>query len=146
MALQLNERFYVSPQIEPDEVKALAEKGIALIINNRPEGEAPDQPTGAAIEQAAIEAGISYVAIPVGPNGISEADLDAFWTAVDAHDGPALGYCKSGLRSAVLRAFALAFKGTPADTIINEASAAGLDISMQRPTLEAIAAQQGAKD
>ncbi len=144
MTTRINDKFYVSPQILPGQVKDLADKGIKLIVNNRPEGEEPGQPTGSDIEQAATQAGINYIAIPVGQAGISQDDLESFLRAIDSHDGASIGFCKSGFRSTVLRAFALAYKGTPADEIISEALDAGIDISMQRPALEAIAQQNGA--
>src|SRR3989442_13681626 len=57
--------FAVSPQITPDEVALAAAQGFTLIINNRPDGEAPDQPTSAQISSAAGTAGLGYAHIPV---------------------------------------------------------------------------------
>src|SRR5687768_5164648 len=49
---QLTEDFWASPQIGLGDVAEAKARGIALIVNNRPEGEAPDQTPGAAIEAA----------------------------------------------------------------------------------------------
>lgn len=40
-------------QITPDQVPMIAENGFKTIINNRPDGEEPNQPTSAEIEAAA---------------------------------------------------------------------------------------------
>ncbi|MEH6666416.1 MAG: sulfur transferase domain-containing protein, partial [Psychrobacter sp.] len=47
-------------QITPDQVPMIAENGFKTIINNRPDGEEPNQPTSAEIEAAAKEAGLAY--------------------------------------------------------------------------------------
>ena len=53
MFRKLSETVFASPQIGLAEIATAAAQGIALIINNRPEGESDDQTPGAAIEQAA---------------------------------------------------------------------------------------------
>ena len=63
---KLSDDFYASPQITPQEVSEAAAMGIALVINNRPDGEAPNQPAGADIEAATRAAGMDYLAIPIG--------------------------------------------------------------------------------
>jgi len=49
----LTEKLSVSSQLAPADLTAAADQGIRSIINNRPDGEAPDQPTSAEIEAAA---------------------------------------------------------------------------------------------
>ena len=137
---RLAEKFFASPQITADDVETAKANGVTLIINNRPDGEAPGQPAGAEIEQAAIAAGISYITLPVGAAGISHDMLDQFMAAVEATDGSALAYCASGTRSTILRAFALARAGHDIDELINEAAAAGYNIAGQRQVMEALAA------
>ena len=56
MIRQLDDRTLVSGQIAPHEVAGLAGQGITVLVNNRPDGEEPDQPLAADIE-AAAEAG-----------------------------------------------------------------------------------------
>ena len=137
---QLAEGFFVAPQIFVEDVKAAADMGVKLVINNRPDGEEAGQPAGAEIETAAAAAGIAYLAIPVGAMGINENMLNAFAEAVAAAEGPVLAYCRSGTRSTVLRAVAGAKAGRSIDEIIAEAANAGYDISGQRGLLEAVKA------
>ncbi len=138
--IALNENFLVSPQISVDDVDAARADGVAAIVNNRPDNEAPGQPAGDAIKAAAEAAGLVYSAIPVGPTGISHDHLDALMAVIEAADGPVLAYCKSGTRSVILRAFALARAGHDADALVAEAMAAGYDIQGHRPALAALGA------
>src|SRR4051812_103648 len=96
---QLNPGILVSGQIAPEDVAALAASGVRTIINNRPDGEEPGQPTSAEIEAAATAAGLSYRHIPV-VGGFSEAQVEAMADALDA--GPVLAFCRSGTRSTYL--------------------------------------------
>ncbi|MED5207078.1 MAG: TIGR01244 family sulfur transferase, partial [Pseudomonadota bacterium] len=99
---KLSDDFYASPQITPKEVSEAAAMGIALVINNRPDGEAPDQPAGADIEAATRAAGMDYLAIPIGSAGFSEPQVEKLQEALAASQGPVLGYCRSGTRSTLL--------------------------------------------
>ena len=53
MIRQLDDRTLVSGQIAPHEVAGLAEQGVTMLVNNRPDGEEPDQPLASDIEAAA---------------------------------------------------------------------------------------------
>ena len=110
--------------------------GVTLLISNRPDGEEPGQPNAAAFSAACQKAGIDFIHIPVGPAGISEKHLDDFQDATARSKGNVLAFCRSGTRSTILRAFALARAGRDIDEVINEAASAGYNISGQRTALE----------
>ena len=57
MIRQLDDRTLVSGQIAPHEVAGLAEQGVTMLVNNRPDGEEPGQPLAAEIEEAAAAGG-----------------------------------------------------------------------------------------
>ncbi len=139
--IQLADQFWVSPQIAADDLAAAKALGVTLVINNRPDGEEPGQPKGADIGSAARALGLSYVSIPVGPMGVSPADIDAFDTARAANKGGVLAYCRSGTRSTIVRALSEARAGRPVDDIISEAAEAGYNIAGQRRALEAARGQ-----
>lgn len=134
----LTERFFVSPQIAPEDLKDAAAMGVTLVINNRPDGEEPGQPSGGVIEKAAQALGLAYVAIPITGGAVSAADLDAFDAALAQSHGAALAFCRSGTRSTVLRALARARSGAEIGAIIEEAAEAGYDLSGLAPRLAAM--------
>jgi uncharacterized protein (TIGR01244 family) len=131
--------FAVSPQIAPDDVAAIAHAGVRLLVNNRPDGESPGQPPGAAIARAAAAAGLGYVAVPVA--GLSAAVVDAMSAALADAPGPVAAFCRSGQRSAALWACARAAAGDDPDGLVAAARRAGFELGSLAPTLRALAAQ-----
>ncbi len=133
---QVTEDFFVAPQLSVADVKAAAAKGVTLIINNRPDGEMIGQPTSAEMEAAAKEAGIAYAYLPVDSRGITPNHTASFEDAVnEAPDGKTLAFCRSGMRSILVRSYAAARFGKPVDQIIAEAAAAGYDIAGHEPAM-----------
>jgi uncharacterized protein (TIGR01244 family) len=133
---KLTENISVSQQITLEDVTAAAAEGVALIINNRPDGEDPYAPQGDEIADAAAAAGINYLAIPVGHSGFSEPQVDAMIAALEQAEGPILAYCRSGTRSTLLWALAAAKQGIEPDSIARIAAQAGYDVSPVRPMID----------
>ena len=140
MFRKVNETFYASPQIEPEDIAEAARLGIGLVINNRPEGESDDQAPGAVIEQAARDAGMDYVAIPVTHAGFSEAQVSAMARALEQTTRPVLAYCRSGTRSTLLWSLAQARRGESPQQLASQAADAGYDISPVRTMVDMFAA------
>ena len=129
MIRQLDDKVLVSGQIRPDEVAGIAGRGVAMIVNNRPDGEEPGQPLGADIEAAAVAAGIAYRHVPI-LRGIGPADVAAMQDALAAvSDGQALAYCRSGTRSALTWALAMREEGRPREEVEAAVTQAGFDVA-----------------
>ena len=144
MFRKLTDGVYASPQIGVEEVAEAKALGVALIVNNRPEGESDDQTPGDAIEAAARAAGIAYVAIPVTHAGFSEPQVVAMREALDrAGDAPVLAYCRSGTRSTLLWALAEASAGADPAELAEAAAGAGYDLAPVAPLLDMLAAKGG---
>jgi uncharacterized protein (TIGR01244 family) len=139
---QVTASFWASPQISVADVAEARAGGIALIVNNRPEGESDDQVPGPAIEDAARAAGIEYVAIPVSHAGFSEDQVEAMAEALAGAEGPVLAYCRSGTRSTLLWSLAQAKGGRAPDDIAADAARAGYDVTPIRPLLDMLAASR----
>ncbi|MBI5941096.1 MAG: TIGR01244 family phosphatase [Caulobacterales bacterium] len=107
---RVTEDFSVSPQIEPADMAAAAAQGFTLVINNRPDGEVPDQPSSAEMEAAARAAGMDYVHIPV-KGSPTEEQVTANRVAIEDADGPVLAFCRSGTRSIVTWSIGQAMSG-----------------------------------
>ncbi|HWF78083.1 MAG TPA: TIGR01244 family sulfur transferase [Caulobacteraceae bacterium] len=124
---KVTDAFQVSPQITPEEARAAGEAGVKLIINNRPDGEAPGQPTSAEVEAAARAAGAEFLALPfVGRPTIDQARAQA--EAVAGANGPVLAYCRTGTRSITAWAIGEASRGRDRSELVRLAAAAGYDL------------------
>lgn len=92
----------VAPQLTPDAMAAAA-AGFRSVINNRPDFEhGPDQPTSAAIEAAALSAGLQYAHLPVAGGYQSPEEIARFAELIAAMPRPLLCFCRSGARSTKL--------------------------------------------
>lgn len=131
----LTPRLAVASQITPADVAQIAAEGYAVIINNRPDGEEPGQPTAAEVETAARAAGLSYVHQPVVGANITPADVETFGRLIEATPGKILAHCRTGTRCTMLWLLSQAGK-QPADTLLARAREAGYDLEVLRPRLE----------
>ncbi len=136
------EGFYVAPQLEPDDFAEAAAMGIKTVINNRPDGEAPDQLSDAEASAAAEAHGLAYVHVPVVSGGIFPDHIAEMKTAIEAHEGPYVAYCRSGTRSCHLWALVSAVREDP-DSLIEAAARAGYDLFAMRPFLKEIHGRSG---
>jgi len=140
MLTPLTPSILVAPQIGVETVQDAKALGVTLIVNNRPEGETPDQTPGDEIAAAARAAGIAYVAIPVTHSGFAPWQLDALDDALAQNaDGKTLCYCRSGTRSTLLWSLARARAGDSPDEIADTAAAAGYDVTPIREMMHALA-------
>ena len=130
---KIDDSLLVSPQLSVEDIMAARDCGVGLIINNRPDGEEPGQPSGAAIEEATKAAGMEYVAIPIGHDGFSPDAVAKLSTVLENHEGRALAFCRSGTRSTFLWALSQAHAGTSFRPVQEKAAEAGYDIAPLRP-------------
>lgn len=132
--------FYVAPQLEPEDFAAARALGIRTVINNRPDGEAPDQLSHAEAEDAARTQGLNYAFVPIVTGQFRPEAIEAFARVTAENPGPYLAYCRSGTRSCHLWAFT-AVRERPAEEIVAAAAEAGYDLAPARPILERMAAK-----
>ena len=128
MHRQLNDRTLVAGQIAPDDVPALKELGVTLIVNNRPDGEDVGQPESEEIEAAAQAAGIDYRHVPIA-RGLGPSDIEAMREAMNSvGEGKMFAFCRSGNRSALAWAVAKSEEGVPREELNRMANQAGFDL------------------
>jgi uncharacterized protein (TIGR01244 family) len=126
---RVTDDFSVAPQIGVADVAEAKAQGFTTLINNRPDGEDPAQPPGAAIEAAARAEGLAYVHIPVrGAPG--PAEVEAVRAAVEQADGPVLAFCRSGTRSITTWSIGQAMSGARTrGELVSLGREAGYDLS-----------------
>jgi uncharacterized protein (TIGR01244 family) len=126
---KVTDGFSVAPQIELSDIARAKAEGFVLVINNRPDGESPDQPTSAQMEAAAKAAGIAYVHIPVR-GGPTPEQVDIERTLLADTAGPVLAYCRSGTRSIVTWSIGQALAGERSrGDLVKLGAEAGYDLS-----------------
>lgn len=90
----------VAPQLTPEAMAEAAAAGFKSVVNNRPDFEhGPDQPTSAAIQAAAVAAGLEYRHLPVAGGYQSPEEIAAFAQLLEELPRPLLVFCRSGARS-----------------------------------------------
>jgi uncharacterized protein (TIGR01244 family) len=132
--IEVDSETRVAGQIRPEQMDALKASGVAMIVNNRPDGEEPGQPLSAEVEAAARAAGLEYRHIPV--HELSEQQIEAMEEALGAAEGPVLAFCKSGTRSIFLWALARSRKGDEPEELMRKAVAAGYDLTPIAPYIQ----------
>ena len=128
MHRQLDDKTLVNGQISPEDVPALKEAGVTLIVNNRPDGEDVGQPESDDIEAAAKAAGIDYRHVPIA-RGLGPSDIEAMREAMHATgEGKMFAFCRSGNRSTLAWAVARSEDGVPNEELHRQANQAGFDL------------------
>jgi len=133
---------WIAGQVVPEQVAELKAQGIRTIIDLRPDGEAPEQPSSAAVEVAARDAGLAFAYSPVAGSEVPAAAVDAVSRAILRPDNPVLIYCRSGRRA--VRAWALAeasrIGGLEAEAIQAVANSAGQPVDDLEERIAALVA------
>ncbi len=126
---KVTDDFSVAPQIALEDVARAKAEGFVLVINNRPDGEAPGQPTSDEMEAAAKAAGIEYAYIPVH-GGPTREQVEAELRLLGETQGPVLAYCRSGNRSIATWSIGEALTGARSrQELIQLAAGVGYDLS-----------------
>ena len=132
--VSVSDTFAVSPQLEPSDMRGLADAGFSTVICNRPDGEEPGQPIVASMREAAEEAGLAFHHIPVSGGEFPPVAIKAFAKVREEADGKVLAFCRTGTRSITLDALANVENET-ADARIERAQRVGYDLSGLRDRL-----------
>jgi len=125
---------FVTGQLLPAQMQALAEQGVMSFINNRPDMEAPLQSLSEEFESAAKELGVDYTHIPMA-GGLSHDLIKASEKAYGELARPIVAFCASGTRSAALWCFAHAEK-QGVDGVLDAVGKAGYNLEQIRASLQ----------
>lgn len=131
---------FVTGQLMPAQLQALAEQGVMSFINNRPDQEAPLQPMSDEMEQAAMAVSRDYFHIPMA-GGLTPGLIEASITAYKSAPRPIVTFCASGMRSAALWAFAHV-DTLGVDGVMDAVSAVGYSLEQIRTPLTDFAARE----
>lgn len=119
--------FSVAPQPLAADMATAAAQGFRRVISNRPDDEAPDQPSAAEMERAARAADLDFVHIPIRGGPTPEQALATVQAAAGVST---LAFCRSGTRSIAAWSLGQALEGTRSrDELVGLCAAAGYDMS-----------------
>ena len=140
--VKLSDTVTVASQPDLSDFRDIAAQGYVALVNNRPDGEDPSQPSSEAEEEAAEAAGLAYAHIPMGAGPLGEADVRHFQSVVKGASGPVFVHCRSGTRSANLWAIGEVLDGRLA---IGDLAALSRRIGLDLRGAEGWLAQHGAQ-
>lgn len=127
---QLTDGIWIAEQVLPDQVVDLKARGFHAIVDLRPDGEDPVQPSSAAMESAARANGLAFTYLPVAHGDIPLLAVDTLQQTLDHSVRPVLLYCRSGRRAARTWALAEATRsgGLDAEQIVRSVASAGQSV------------------
>jgi len=99
---KINAQVSVSGQIQAQELQQIADAGFKMIINNRPDGEAPGQPSNGELAEVAESLGLRWYHLPVTMKSMNSEDAKTLGELLQRAAGPVLAFCRSGRRSSLL--------------------------------------------
>ena len=133
--IQLEPDVAVAPQLVEADFAEIAARGFRSVVNNRPDGEAPDQLPNAQAEAAARRHGLAFHYQPVRNGNVTDDDVvDTFARLMDELPGPILFYCRTGTRCTILWTQAAAPR-VGVDEVLSVAHGAGYELDFLRDTL-----------
>ena len=103
---QLSENLFVGPQINPNDLAALARQGFTDVICNRPDNEHSKDASSAKMNALASELGLTFHYLPITPNEPFNQQAQALASLVAQGDKKLFAYCRSGARSSNAWSFA----------------------------------------
>ena len=133
---RLSASFSAAPQLTQADVASAAQAGFGAIIDNRPDGEEPGQPSSTEMAAIAKQHGLGFVHIPITPGEFTEADVVRTKAALAETPGPVLGYCRSGARAVTMWALAQVGEAS-SESLLKAAAEAGYDLSAIKSRLDA---------
>lgn len=148
-AKALTNEVSISGQVALDALAQVRGQGYQTIIDLRPDGEASNQPSAAAMEAAAKAAGLVFAYVPVAPGAISDAAMEGASKAINAalasKRTPILIYCGSGRRATRTWSLVEASRpgGMDVEAIVHAAAKGGHSVEDLRGDLAERVARRG---
>src|SRR3984893_305816 len=135
--IAVTEKLAVAPQPKLSDFQIFKRQGFTTIVNNRPDGEDPNQLGSAAEAEAARAAGLGYVHIPVTSTGMTEDDARLLKETIEQAPGPVVAHCKSGARSFYLWVLSGDLDPLSDEDLLTKAAELGVDTNAARAWLAA---------
>lgn len=127
---ELDSVLSVCGQVGEDDLIMAQGLGFKTIVNNRPDGEKPDQPASAQVAQWAKNLNLKYIHLPIPSDDLPFESVIELGEVYSGNDGPILAFCASGMRSSALWAFLMTvITEAEVDEIVEQPLIHGFDLS-----------------
>src|ERR1700730_15558212 len=130
-------KLAVAPQPKLSDFQDLKRLGFTTIVNNRPDGEDPNQLGSAAEAEAARGAGLGYVHITATRTGMYADDAVLLKERIEQAPGPVVAHCKSCARSFYLWVHSGDLDPLSDEDLLTKARELGVDTNAARTWLAA---------
>ena len=134
--IKVSDNYYVSPQINEEDLDHIKNEGFSLVVCNRPNGEEESQIDFEIIQKRCESIGLTFINLPMIPGNL-ESELIRETKKILDKNKKTLAYCRTGTRCINLWACANVFEADVDETIEN-ATEAGYDLDHLRPLLISI--------
>ena len=134
--IKVSDNYYVSPQINEEDLDHIKNEGFSLVVCNRPNGEEESQIDFEIIQKRCESIGLTFINLPMIPGNL-ESELIRETKKILDKNQKTLAYCRTGTRCINLWACANVFK-EKVDETIKMGTEAGYDLDHLRPMLDAI--------
>ena len=105
----------VSEQVSLEGLATLPAAGFRTLIDLRPDGEAPDQPSSTEVGATAAGISLNFAYIPIPHGDIPDGAVTELARVLATAERPVLLYCRSGKRAARVWALAEAVRPSGSD-------------------------------
>ncbi len=126
--ITLDDQVSISDQISSSDVADLKERGIEIVVCNRPDGEVAGQADFEDIAQACQDLGLESHYIAFVGDQIESVHVESFLKLLQS-GRKAHAYCRSGARSSKLWAQTRFRQGMESTELKERAALAGYDVS-----------------
>ncbi len=126
--VKVDEQVTVSGQLSVEDLIALKDQGVELLVCNRPDGEAAEQLSYEELAAAASDMGLQMESMAFKSGEMPSAYIDKFASLLKT-EKKIHAYCRTGNRSFNLYSAAVASTGKPQSEILEIAKTVGFDVS-----------------
>lgn len=124
---KLTVNLAVADQLTLDDLDAVKDAGYKAVVCNRPDEEGEPHAAAEAMAKKANALGLEFRYLPVNSGNITETDVEQHAAVLAEMPAPALTYCRSGTRCAMLWALTETGK-QDVTTLVETVDKAGLSI------------------
>ena len=98
----LDESFFAAAQIDAQDIARAAADGFEAVVSFRPDGEESDQPDADLVASWAADQGLGFHCLPLVPGQMTQDHIIGLKNIIDNVEGQVLGFCRSGMRAAIM--------------------------------------------